>query len=535
VGGAALLVVAGFVGAISYLKHRSRPAEVKEEAAEHKPKEERQVILPPVVSDLPSDHGKDDEARRQLEAERKHLQEERQKFEAAKLVSAGEKALAEKKYADAETAFTRALELDPENAAAKKGLTVAEAALLAAAKLAEDEMKRRAEHDRLMTDGRSALAAKKYAAAAEAFSAAAQLVPGDVEAGKLLAQAKDGLAAEKADKETAARYAAHMEAGRAAMIAMRYADALREFISAQKLMPDDAAAKKGREQAEARLDDIQDLQKRRDAFTALVDRGRAALQAARFDEAVASLEAALRLFQDEPTQQLLTQARQSAAQAKADYTRFMAQADAAARLGRYEEAVRAYTEALKAQPGDLAAERGLRALARLSDDFQAAQAAYVRYMTNATNLMQQGRFVDAQVAFNEALRVMPNDAQALQGVRDAQVAIDRALVDAQKREERRKAIAAGLQAANSALLSHKYDDAIKAANDVLRIDADNGKARALASQARFSQAMDLGRQAMNARRFADAERFANQALAEQPDDPAAKNLLQQARMAQGKK
>src|SRR5262249_8986478 len=160
----------------------------------------------------------------------------------------------------------KALELDPDSTAAKKGLTEAKTALLAAAKLAEDDMKRRAEYNRLLSDGRAALAAKKFADAADAFSAAAQLFPGEPEAEKLLADAKEGILAEKADKDAAARYAAHMEAGRAAMIAMRYTDALREFIAAQKLMPDDAAAKKAREQAEARLDDIQDLQKRKAAF-----------------------------------------------------------------------------------------------------------------------------------------------------------------------------------------------------------------------------------------------------------------------------
>jgi stress-induced-phosphoprotein 1 len=531
---AALLLFAGGVGAYFLFRDRGKPApaEAKGNGADTKADGERR-------------DPKVEEALQKLEAERKKLAEEREKLgadrrkaDAAHLVEDGNKALAAKNYSEAIAAFTKALDLDKDNAAAQRGLTLATQLAQKEqedrAKSAEEEKKRRADYDRLLTDGRSAMAAKKYADAVTAFTAAVDKVPSE-EARKLLADASAALAAEKAGKEAADKYAAHMAAGNAAMIGMRYADALREFLAAQRLMPDDPAAKKAREQAEARLEGEQDREKRKAAFATLLDRGRAALAALRYDEAVASLESADKLVPGDPTvQQLLAQARQALGMAKNDYTRYMQAADAALALGRYEEAFRNYTEALRAMPGDAAATRGLQKLQRLSEDVQAAQAAYLRYMTLAANLMQQGRYLDAQVQYNEALRVMPADAEALAGVRAAQVAIDREVARVAEREQRRKSIDTSLGLADSAVKAHRWADAMRSVNDVLKLDSDNRRALALQSQARFGQAMDDGQKAQQARRWADAERAYQQALAERPNDPVATANLKLARQMQGK-
>src|SRR5262249_62374310 len=101
-------------------------------------------------------------------------------------------------------------------------------------------------------------------------------------------------------------------------------------------------------------------------------RARAGLPAQRWADAVSSLESAVKLApDDQEAQKLLDQARQSAASARMDYTRFMTQADTAFRLGRYEEAFRNYTDALRAVPNDPAAQAGLQKLQRLSEDAQA--------------------------------------------------------------------------------------------------------------------------------------------------------------------
>ena len=75
-----------------------------------------------------------------------------------------------------------------------------------------------------------------------------------------------------AEKKKLADFKKHMDLGKAAMAAERFPDAVKEFIAAVQLMPDDLEAQQGQKQAEAKLLALADKDKRQKAFDDLLDR-----------------------------------------------------------------------------------------------------------------------------------------------------------------------------------------------------------------------------------------------------------------------
>jgi tetratricopeptide (TPR) repeat protein len=484
---------------------------------------------PPAAPVAQDDTEQKDAERKRLEAERKALEDQRsqlnletKRWQFKDLLTRAQAELDKKHYAEAEKLYTDALKLFPSDPEALRGLIVAGSAVTSAGKPGEDKEKTKTEFDRLVAQGKEALAAKKPAEAVRAFEAALLLLPGEAAAAMGLADARAALAKDEGEKQRLVDYQAHMDAGKAALVAQRFTDAQREFIAAQRVIPGDAAAIKGQRQAEDGLNDIQDREKRMAAFKDQLDRARAALRDRRFDEAVATADQALRLFpNDQEATQVQREAKQARLDARTQYDGLMTRADAALQLQRFEEATRLYEEALRLFPGDAAAARGARQAAQVALDLAAGQAAYNRFMDAGGLALRNRRFGDAVTAFSEALRLVPNDVAAARGLREAQEGVERELRRAQDLDR-------NLRAGNDALKARRFADAIRAFNDALRIDRDNAQARDGLSQAKYGQAIADGQAALAAKRFDDAIKNFEAALREVPNDPTATAGLRQA-------
>jgi tetratricopeptide (TPR) repeat protein len=99
---------------------------------------------------------------------------------------------------------------------------------------------------------------------------------------------------------------------------------------------------------------------------------------------------------------------------------------------RYADAVKAYTEALKLMPDNATATRGLQeatqALRAASvqpppPPVANAQAEFTKRMQEAAGFEKQQRYADAIKAYQEALKVVPGDARATEGLRKADFAL----------------------------------------------------------------------------------------------------------------
>jgi tetratricopeptide (TPR) repeat protein len=474
------------------------------------------------------------ELKRLLEEERKKLQDLRahvtlkeKRLDFDRHLGRGEAALEKKRFEEAQQAYRDALKLFPDDAKALAGLAEAKTSLLAAEKTAarekEEKDKRQADLQRLLAQAKEANAAKQYAQEVRFLDAARQLAPGDETVAKLLAQAQAVLDKDAAEKKRLSDYKTHMEAAQAALDAQRYADAVHEALAALQAVPADGDAVLLQKQAEDRLAALQNHEKRVAAHKELMQKGAAADVARRYSEAVAFYTSAQAIFPDDKaTQKALKAARKARSQAKEEYDRLMVLADVARQANRLEEAHRLYKQAEEVMPGDAVAQRGMQATGNVLEDVRAGRAAYVRFMNQGINALNTQRFVDAVSAFQEALRLLPRDPDALKGLRDAQAAL--ALPGRMQAEFGR-----AMEAGAAALGQRQYADAIKAFGDALKLVPDSAEAQDGLRKAKYKQAMSNGQKALGAKTFQEAIDAFQEALKEMPGDAAATAGLRQAR------
>lgn len=460
--------------------------------------------------------------REKLEKEKQELEQQKNALEANRLVTSASDAFNKGDYVLAEKLYMDARKLAPGDESALNGLVATRAALLLDEKATQENTEKQATYDRAIKQAQEALEARQYAVAASAFDSALRVKPGDEEAAKGLAEAKKNLEADAEQQKMLTQYQGHMEAGRVAMINQRYADAIREYTAALRLIPGDAEATKGIQQAEQRIAAIEDLEKRKAARAELLREGRAAAANRRFLDAITAFNSILKLFPgDVETERELDAVKKEQARAKAEAGRLMKQAELALAARRFEEAHRLFTEAARLNPDDLDAVQGAEKAAKLFQDFQAAQAAYFRFMNQGTFALQAGRYADAAFAFREALRLVPGDLQAAQGLQEAQKGLEEEI--RLKRDFDRL-----MQSGTNAAQQQRYTEAVNYYLQAQKLFPADQRLLRLISQAKYANAMNEGQAALRSKRYADAVTFFEQALLEAPGDFAATSLLRQA-------
>jgi tetratricopeptide (TPR) repeat protein len=318
--------------------------------------------------------------------------------------------LAAKRYDAAVAALTEATKLNPGDPAAAAALKEAEAGRAGsqAESARQVTQKQNAEaYQKWMADGRAALAGQRYDAAIQAFREAQKLQPTDPAAAAALKQAElardsartaaDAAARQKLEEaQRAERVRQLLAAGRSALSAQQFEAAGKAFADARQLAPADpnvARALQDLDQARrtAAANVEAEKKKRLQEYQQAMTTGRQMLTARRFDEAARAFTDAGRLQPGDPQAAAMLRevdkARAAAAQTQAaqeaearrrqqeeqarrnEFNRQMALGKAAMTAKRYDDAVKAFTEALKYQPGNAEATKALH------DADQAAKAA----------------------------------------------------------------------------------------------------------------------------------------------------------------
>ena len=428
----------------------------------------------------------------------------------------------------------RRLSLYPGDADAGNGLLAAKAGQAGAAAVREDREKRRADFDKHMANGTQALKEKQSALAARMFESALLLLPGEESALKSLTDAKLELSKDESEKKKLAEYQAYLDAGRAALGAGRYADAIREFIAAQRVIPGDGVAGRGQQDAEKQLALLQNAEERKKEFFRLMEKAKEALRSRKYDEAIDNATAAQRVIQEDTApQQLIDDAKKARADARQEYNRLLTAAQAAVNAKQYQQAQTLYGLALQLLPNDPVALQGQQAVQQLTATAQNAvqnaqagqQAAYAVLMTLGAQAMQARHFREAARTFTEALRLVPNDPDATQGLADAQRAL--ATIDVARTTDFDRLMALGADAMTKRL----YRDAVVAYKDALKLAPDNPLALVGLQQARYLRGLLDGQIAFKEKRFGDAVALLEEALREKPGDPVVREALREAKYA----
>jgi tetratricopeptide (TPR) repeat protein len=355
-----------------------------------------------------------------------------------------------------------------------------------------------AEFDKAVNAGRIALNAKKYAEAVQHFTAALKIKP-DRAVDALLAEAKKGQAALTAEEQRTKLLMAYNDAMKAAqglLIAKKYDDALKSANLALQLVPNDPAASQ------------------------LVKQ----IAMAKADAAGAQAEAIR---------------QQNYAAAMKFGQAFMAQK-------QYTQAVNSFTEALKHAPNDPAATKALaEARAALNPPKKEPPkveppkvdpnvAAYNQNIVAARAAFTAKNYTEAIRLATDALKFKPNDAEATKIVNDSRAALtpkkDPPKVEPPKKDPPKADPKQQLNAilANAAALEtqSKYDEAMKQYQEALKLAPGNPE---LKKKVDFTKGMADSIKDLQAGRFGEAIIGFDLASKMYPNDANAKRYLQMAK------
>lgn len=412
----------------------------------------------------------------------------------------GQLALASKRYADAIKAFSNAQQVLPGDKASSAFLLeaqnekkTADAAIALATKQRAEEAKKAADLQKALTQGRAALAANDLTAATKLLNQAKALAPNDADVLRALRdldQATQRQTAEiAAQKKRLTEFQGYLDAGKIALNAKRYPEALKALSSATTLMPQNKEA--------------QDLFRR-----------------AQFEQ---------------------RQAEEAAAKAKLQ--EHLTTGQNALKLKNYDAAEKAFRAAGLVDPSNPIIVQGLKEIEqgrRLLQEEKQKQAAFQLAVSAGQKAMNAKNYTEAIKSFRQALTVMPNDPGTTKLLQQAQQAFDNAVNEAKLQASYKLAMDNGAKAMNQ----RNYKDAIKAFQDAVKLYPNDKSARQSLLQAQqaltnieqaqinYTKAMNAGQNAMQLKKYPEAIKSFSDALKWAPNDPQATKLLQQAQQAQ---
>lgn len=375
-------------------QHQAEEARTKEraavEAAKRKQTEDQQRLAAEAER---RKKAAEDQQRAASDAEKRKKADEQQRgAEVQRLLREGDAALTAKQFDSAAKAFNQVATLMPGSAEARAGLARTEQARregMALAQRQKEELDRLTKFRIALDTGRAHLAAKRYDAALAALNEAVKINPTDPTARAVLKEAENArgaadLAQRKKDEEQRAeRVRQLLASGRAALNGKQFDAASKAFGDAAKLAPTDPAVAKAlqdldqarRAAASADAEQTKRLQIYQQNMTA----GKQALAARRYDDAAKWFTEAGKIQPGNPevaamlqevekgraaaraAQEMDARKKQQEEQARRnEFTRLMGQGRSAMTAKRYDDAVKAFTDALRYQPGNPEATRALQ-------------------------------------------------------------------------------------------------------------------------------------------------------------------------------
>jgi tetratricopeptide (TPR) repeat protein len=236
-------------------------------------------------------------------------------------------------------------------------------------------------------------------------------------------------------------------------------------------------------------------------FEDLLASGKAALKDKRLDEAVKSLEEALRFQDTAEARELFEQARKARDDARrAAYQQAMLQGGQAAKQQDYPAAIAAFRDALRQLPDDEEAATALQ------------EAEFHDFREQGRLAIENQRYADAIKALEGAVKRQPDDTASQDLLQQA-------------RMHRRSQV---FSLGKAALDTKQFPEAVRHLTEASDLLPD-AEVTALLAEANFHAKLLLGRQRVEASQFAAAIPDLEEASRLKPDHAETKEILQQAK------
>jgi formylglycine-generating enzyme required for sulfatase activity len=347
--------------------------------------------------------------------------------------------------------------------------------------------------ERLLTDGKTLLAEKKYDEAIGDFEKAGNEKPGklhpqDEQIKQMIAQAQQ----QRDSARLAGQYQSAMKAGGEAFARSDFTNALALAGTALSLKPDDGGAKQLRDDAQRKLGEI----------------AAAARQDADYQSALKDGQGAF---------------------ARGDYTNALALAGTALSLKPAEREAQQLRDAAQTKLGEIAAAAQKEAAAAQKEaDYQSA-------VKDGRAAFDRSDFVNALAQAAKALALKPDGADALQLRNDAQTKLGDIALVTRKEADYQSAMKDGL----AAFVRDDFTNALAQAGKALSLKPDDGDAKKLRDAAQtklgettatarkeadYQSAMKDGKAALARGDFKNALALAGTALSLKPGDGEAQQL-----------
>jgi len=475
-------------------------------------------------------------------------------------IDKADKAFDAKDYAAARTAYSAAAQIKPAETYPKDRIKACDAELDKIAR----EKEAKAKYDAAIVKGDKLMTSKDYAGAKTAYNEALAAKPGDETAQQKIADAdakiKEDEERKAREKELNEKYTAAVTKGDAALKNKTYTEARAAYGEALTLKPNEAYPKTkiseidAAEKAEAdRIAKEKENQARYDALIVEADR---LFGETKLAEAKTKYSEALKIKANEahPKDQITkidgliaaeNQRKTEEAEKEAKYTAAMTKGETALKGNKLSEAKTAFTEAAGIKPEEALPKQKIAEVDQLiaADEDRKKQEAELQKQFDAEmaagkTALSEKKYPEAIAAFDKAIALKPNDAEAKLKKKEAE--------DAQKKQQEllakeketqdkydaamaradglfgSKDYAAAKTSYNEAALLKPNEPAPKAKiqeiEGILKQEAD-AKATEDKLNKDFDAAIKNGDAALAANKFAEAKSAYEQAKNLKPNDP----------------
>jgi tetratricopeptide (TPR) repeat protein len=353
---------------------------------------------------------------------------------------------------DLETArqhFNRALTLKPEESYPRQKIAEIDRMIdeRRTANLQAQKAAQRQQIEESLNEGDAMLAQENYEAAEAAYQKVLQLDPNDAYARQQITKVRSlqATAAAQKQKTLEKAYSDAVTNGDKLLAAASYQQAVEAYKQALLQKPDDILAKSKLAEAEQKLADEQQRtsneQIKRKQYDQFLANGNSLFENKRYNEAKQAFQSAANLYPDQPyPRSKITEIDRILAeqQKQKQYDDMITKANALFAQKNYIEAKVAYQQVLAILPSDTYAMQKISEIdaiikenERLATEQKVRDAQYTRTIQEADNLFTLSKLIEAKAAYQRALALKPDETYPQQQV----TKIDGLLTEQAKRQQ----------------------------------------------------------------------------------------------------